>query len=383
MTAPVSAPQQYTQAMNDQARAFVLANSREMFQQVAAATLQAPLAGQVVNVPLRNVGLVKRLILKFTGTVAQGAAETQSLTKYGLANICTNINVTDLSNYQRVNTTGWHLTNLATLRRQGAYGASFLNDSPVNYGSNFLVNNCPAQITAAKNFSFYYEIPLAYSDTDLRGAIYSAVVNATWNLQFTINQNFFVATGADATLAVFQSSTAQLGTLTNLAYTVYQIYLDQLPFAGPNPILPLFDLATGYLLINTNQTALSVNQDFPVQYPNFRQILSTMFVFDNAGTLNVGSDLNYIGIQAANLVFLIKADPQTFALKLRNTIGDDFPPGSYCIETRMQPINTTAYGNMQLVLNPSVVNAGANVLMGYEMLGIINQVANASSLAGN
>ncbi|MDE2019995.1 MAG: hypothetical protein KGJ13_06655 [Patescibacteria group bacterium] len=377
------APQQYTQAMNDQARAYVLANSREMFQQVAGNSITGTIPGQVVNVPLRNVGLVKRLILKITGTVAQGAAETQSLTKYGLANICSNINVTDLSNYQRVNTTGWHLTNLATLRRQGAYGAAFLNDSPVNYGSNFSVNNCPAQITTAKNFSFYYEIPLAYSDTDLRGAIYSAVVNATWNLQFTINPNFFVASGADSTLAVFISSTAQLGTLSNVNYTVFQVYLDQLPFAGPNPILPLFDLATGYLLINTNQTALSVNQDFPVQYPNFRQILSTMFIYDNGGTLNTGSDLNYIGIQAANLVFLFKTDPATVALKTRNTIGDDLPPGSYCIETRMQPINTTAYGNMQLVLNPSTVNANANVLMGYEMLGIINQVANASSLAGN
>lgn len=380
------ASQQYTQQMNDQARAIVIANSREMFQQVAQGTIAAPLTGQngVVNVALRNVGLVKRLILKLTATVAQGAAETQTLTKYGLANFCSNINVNDLSNYQRINTSGWHLTNLATLRRQGAYGAAFLNDSPVNYGSNFAVNNAPAQVQAAKTITFYYELPLAYSDTDLRGSIYSAVVNATWNLQFTINSNFFAAAGADATLSCYQSSTAQLGALTNLTYTVYQVYLDQLPFAGPNPILPLFDLATGYLISNTNQVGLTAGQDFPIQYPNFRQILSTMFIYDNVGVLNDGSDINYIGIQAANLVFLLKADPSTIALKLRNTIGDDFPPGSYCIETRMQPINTTAYGNMQLVINPSNVGgASANILMGYEMLGIINQVANAGSLAGN
>ncbi|MDE2020895.1 MAG: hypothetical protein KGJ13_11215, partial [Patescibacteria group bacterium] len=273
MAPQANAPQQYNQQMNDQARAFVLANSREMFQQVAGAALAGTVPGQVVNVPLRNVGLVKRLVLEFTGTVAQGAAETQSLTKWGLANICSNINVTDLSNYQRINTAGWHLTALATVRRQGAYGASFLNDSPVNFGSNFLVNNCPAQITTAKTFRFFYELPLAYSDGDLRGAIYSAVVNATWNLQFTINPQFFVATGADATLGVFQSSTAQLGTLSAFSYIVYQVYLDQLPFVGNNPVLPLFDLATGYLISNTNQTALSVGQDFPIQYPNFRQVL--------------------------------------------------------------------------------------------------------------
>jgi hypothetical protein len=129
---------------------------------------------------------------------------------------------------------------------------------------------------------------------------------------------------------------------------------------------------------------LSANQDFPIQYPNFRQILSTFFVYDNVGVLNPGTDINSIGIQAANLVFLYKTDPFAVALRSRNTVGDDWPKGTYCLETRMQPINTTAYGNMQLVINPSVVtSAAANVLVGYEMLGIINQVANAGSLAGN
>jgi hypothetical protein len=374
---------------NMNARQLILATAREMFQQVAqvsVANAGNPFASgtpQPVTIQLRNVGLVKRLVVKVTATVAQGAAENQVLTQLGLANFFSNINVTDLSNYQRINTTGWHLHALASLRRQAAYGAAFLNDSPVNFGSNFAVNSSPAVITAAKNVSFYYEIPLAYSDTDLRGAIYSAVVNSTWQLQLQINPNFFVATGADATSAVYQSSTAQLGALSNVVITVYQVYLDQLPFNGPNPVLPLFDLATGYLITNTNQTALSVGQDFPIQYPNFRQILSTFFIYDNGGTLNVGSDLNYVGIQAANLVFTYKSDPQTLALRTRNTIGDDWTRGMYCLETRAQPINTTAYGNMQLVLNPSVVNANANVLMGLEMLGIINQVANAGSLAGN
>jgi len=376
----------YSAQDNMNARNMILANAREMFQQVGQVFIAAPLAGgvpQPVTVQLRNVGLVKRLIVKVTATVAQGAAENQSLTQFGLSNIFSNVNVTDLSNYQRINTTGWHLHMLATLRRQAAYGASYLNDSPVNTGSNFAVNSSPAVITAAKSISFYYELPLAYSDTDLRGSIYSAIVNSTWQVQFQINPNFFVATGADATNAVYQSSTAQLGALTNMTITIFQVYLDQLPYAGSNPILPLFDLATGYLITNTNQTALSVGQDFPIQYPNFRQILSTFFVYDNGGTLNVGTDINYIGVQAANLVFLYKSDPQTLALRTRNTIGDDWPKGTYCLETRAQPINTTAYGNMQLVINPSVVNANANVLMGLEMLGIINQVANAGSLAGN
>lgn len=380
-----AAPQQarYTQEQNNMARAFVLANSREMLQVVSTQTLTGTLPGQVVTIPLRNVGLVKRLIVEVTGTVAQTAAETQNLTQWGLANLFSNLNVTDLSNYQRINTTGWHLHAMASLRRQAPYGAAFINDQPLNMGSSFLVQNAPASVTTAKSFRWFYEVPLSYSDIDLRGAIYSAVVNATWQLQFTINPAFFVAAAGDPTLSVYQSSIATLGTLSNVTVTVHQNYLDQLPFVGQNPVLPLFDLATAYMLINTSQVGLAVGQDFPVQYPNFRQILSTMFIYDNNGVLNAGTDINSVAIQVANLTHILKVDPFVLALKTRNTIGDDWPKGSYCVETRMQPINTSAYGNMQLVVNPSSVNAPATLLTAYEMLGIINQVANAGSLAGS
>src|SRR5579859_5580082 len=120
MAAAAQGQPRYTQQQNDQARAFVLANSREMFQQVAQIVPQGTIPGQVINIPLRNVGLVKRLIVEVVGTVAQGGVETQNLTQWGLANLFSNVNVTDLSNYQRINTTGWHLHLLATLRRQGA-----------------------------------------------------------------------------------------------------------------------------------------------------------------------------------------------------------------------------------------------------------------------
>ena len=93
---PANAPA-YDQETNNRARAFVLANSREMYQQVAQVTPAAPLAGQVINIPLRNVGLVKRLIVKVTANVAQTAAESQNLTKWGLSNFFSNVNVTDLS----------------------------------------------------------------------------------------------------------------------------------------------------------------------------------------------------------------------------------------------------------------------------------------------
>lgn len=377
-TGQAGAAPSYTQQQNDAARAYVIANSREMFQQVYAGAVPAPIVGNTTAIQLRNVGMVKRLVVEVTGTVAATAGETQNITKWGLANIFSNINVTDLSNYQRINTTGWHLYTLASLRRQMAYGAAYLNDAPVSFGANMQVNDGPATVnagTGAKTFRMFFECPLAYSDVDLRGAIYSAVVNATWQLQFTINPQFFAAAGADPVNSAYQSSSAQVGTLSNVNITIYQVYLDQLPFVQGQPVLPYFDIATGYLITNTTVSSLTQNQDFPIQYPNFRQILSASFIYDNGGQQNAGTDINSIGIQAANLVFLYKTDPYTLALKVRNTIGDDPPPGSYILETRMQPINTTTYGNMQIVINPSLVNANANIQLGWEMFGIINQVA--------
>jgi hypothetical protein len=65
----------------------------------------------------------------------------------------------------------------------------------------------------------------------------------------------------------------------------------------------------------------------------------------------------------------------------RNLIGDDAPKGVYIINHRKRPVATNQYGNMQFVINPSTVNAGASLLMGYEMLAIQSQAINAGSLA--
>jgi hypothetical protein len=378
--------QQYSAAQNMQARQLIIQEAREMWQVTNTNTVAAPIIGVPQNIPLRNIGMCKRLLLEVTGTVAAaGGADTQTLTKWGLANIFSQVTVTDLANYNRIQTTGWHLYTLACLRRQLVYGGAYPNDAPVQMGSNLQVNNGPSEVnaaTGAQTFRMFFELPLAYSDTDLRGAIYSAVVNATWQVSYTINPSFFVANAADPTTAVFISNGATLGVLSNVVVKTHQIYLDQLPFAqNGQPILPYYDLATGYLIQNTNfANTLTQGQDGVFQYPNFRSILSATILYDNNGAQNPGTDINYIGIQAANLVFLLQVDPFTISLRTRNTIGDDLPPGAYCLETRVSPINTTAYGNMQIVINASNVGATTNVLVGWEMLAIINSVAGASSL---
>lgn len=383
----VSAGNNYTAGMNDAAQNAVLALGLPMIQQTGgAASFAASNAaqGQIINTVLNNVGLNTKITIEVSGFIAAAAAETLRKTQFGLANLFSNIQLTDLSNYQRVNTTGLHLSLLATLRRQWSFGAAFQNDSPVNLGSNFLVCQQPAVVAGATvvPFRMFFEVPIAYSDFDLRGAIYAGVTSATWRLQMTLNPNIVVASTADPTYACWQSDGAGVGSITNLSVVVYQHYIDQLPRdSNGAPVVPLISLAHNYLIQRTQPSGLVAAQDFPVQYANFRDFLSTFALFNNGGTLNAGTDVNYLGLQVANLSFVEKYDPFMSSLKSRNIIGDDWPKGTYCMDHRRRPINTNQYGNMQFVINASTVNSGAFLDMMYEMMALQSQAINAGSLA--
>lgn len=373
-------PQQF----NAIARDAIITRALEMEQTIYNQTIPTPNIGQVVNIPIRPVGLVKRLIVEINGTVAPGAAETQNLTKIGLANLLSQVVFTDLNNQQRIITTGWHLHFLACVRHQRAYGAAVFNDSPINIGANLAVIAAPAAIQSAtqvgQKFRMFYEIPLAYSDRDYRGAVYAGTVNAVMNLQLTVNPNFFLASGTDQTLGVYQSSSAQLGALTGVTIAVNQVYMDQLPMTKNGPVLPAQDLSTVYALNNTSLTGMTVGQDFPVNYANQRNFMSTFAIYDNVG-LNPGSDVTSWALQAANFTNIFKVDPFRVALKTREIIRDDFPPGVYYFDHRKKALNTIQYGNLQLVLNPSsVTSAASQLLMGFEAFAQVAVLTQASSL---
>lgn len=370
-------------------RSIVLANSVNMWLPIFQQTFVGG-PGTIINIPLRNVGLVKRLVVEIQNfTVTQGAAETQTRTKWGPANFFSSIVLTDLNNQTRINTTGWHLHTLATAKRQWAFGSAYTNDSPVAIGSNYPVMNAPASFTTVQSGKMFFEIPVSYGDLDLRGAIYANVVNATFNLQLTVNPGFFATTTGDPTLAVYQSSTAQLGVLNTFTIIVHQNFLDQLPVTAKGPILPALDIGTAYLLNNTTVTGIVANQDNPIPYANFRDFMSTTIIYDNFGyvTAPFGSDMNYFTVQSANYTNILKYDPFMSSLLTREIISDDLPAQngmtSYYFDHRAKPISTINYGNMQLIFNPAnVQGAATQMLVGFESLAFINQITNAGSLYG-
>jgi hypothetical protein len=373
---------QYTQQTNDNAQAVVLALAQPMQQPLAPITFPGNNAaqGHTSVVVMNNVGLNTKILVEITGTIAQAAAETLTRTPLGMANFFSNITLTDLNNVQRINTTGWHMWLVGTARNKAAIGSAFVNDAPIQLASNYLVQNAPATVTTATPFRIFYEVPIAYHDYDLRGAIYAGVTSAQWRLQLTVNPNLIVAnTATDSTQAAYKSSTADLGILSNVTIQVYQCYLDQLPRSNGVPVLPAMSLSYNYLLINTTNLMGATGFDTAIFYPNFRTFLSTVIQFNNAGALNLGTDVNYIAVQVANMTYLRKLDPFYVQFQTRNILLDDFPPGHYYLDHRNKPIDTNQFGNTSLVVNPSLVNSGASLNLGYEMLAIQSQAINAGS----
>lgn len=382
--------QQAVAAANYAARQGILANAYPYLQQVYQNTFQ-PANQPTFSVQPYYVGLIKGFLIRMTALITNPNAGSSllTLTPLGPANLVQNFTFIDLQNYQRINTTGWHIAMLNSLRQGAPFLSSGPTDSPMGFGSNWTVIKAPTTIaanTSATIFMYYY-IPVSYSDSDLSGAIYANVVNATMQLQITLANaaQAVVSSTSDPTLAIYQGAGAVAGvTLTNVTIQVYQSYLDQLPTTQQGAvILPNLDLNTMYELKNTSIPSLLAGQDFYISYTNFRHFLSTIVIYNNQ--LNgvyptAGTDINYWSLRSSNTTDLRKADPYTWESFVRRKLLTDTPVPVYITETREKPVYTTQSGNMALVLNPSLVNTNAFVLVGWEMLGNINNVNTAASL---
>lgn len=371
---------------NMQVRGAILQNGVPQFNQIYSRSVD-PVAENVLNIPIRNVGLIRGFLVKVSGTIrSTHATGTLARTEFGMANVLSRIAFTDLSNTVRIQTSGWHLAFVNSAKQPLVFGGAYSPNVPINYGSNFDVQTGPATVAANNTdaaVQFYYYVPLSYSKNDLRGAMFAGVVNATAQLQLTINPNPVSASG-DATLAIYKGVASGTGGWKSgalVTVTVWQDYIDQLPTdrAG-NVILPPIDMNTIYELKDTALSGLVVGQDYGIAYANYRAFVSTVAVFNNGGTLAAGTDINYWAMRAANTTELFKYGPEEAALFARSTFMADLPLGTYYFDHRERNISTIQFGNMELTINPSLVNANAAVLVGFESFAQISQVQYAGSL---
>lgn len=361
------------------ARQIVLANSVKMITNIYSGEVDVA-NNAVLNIQPRNVGLTLGFIVIVEAGVTNGATDAATRSQFGSANLVKQLTYTDLNNVNRIQTTGYHLAMLNSARQGFVFGGAYAPNVPMNYGSNWNVVSGPASIAAlaTANLKYTYFVPLAYSATDLRGACYTNVVNATQNLQIVLQDTPFIGTG-DQLSAVYTGN-ANGDYTGNVKVTVYQIYRDQIPFQNGVPVLPLMDLNLVYDIKNTVASGMAQNQDFPFAYPNMRQFLSTFAIYDNGGAYNYGTDINYWSLESANSTLLFKIDPDTAALFARQTFMADLPGGTYYFDSRDKPIDTITFGNMTLNLNAKTVGANSALIVLTEAFQQVNQIPYASSL---
>lgn len=378
-----SSPAQQSMQDNLAARALILQTGVDRIQSIYANAIN-PANQTVVNIPPQNVGLIRGFLIKVEGVISNtnvgtsGVALTRS--SFGTANLLSAIQFTDLNNQVRHNTTGWHMNLINSVKSPCVFGGAYTPNVPVGYGSNYDVMTGASTIAANTTTAvqMYYYIPLAYTKTDLRGAMWAGVVNAVAQLQLTINPTPVIASG-DPQSAVYTGNTG--GWSGNVTLTVWQDYIDQIPrMQDGTPLLPARDMQTLYQLENTALTGLVANQQFGIPYANFREFYSTIVRYDNNGVFNAGTDITSFALQTANSSNIWQYGPEEAALLARGAFLADPPVGTYYFDSRVKPINSQQFGNTQLTVVPSAVTAGASMLVGWEYMAQASQVVYASSL---
>lgn len=388
-------------AQNLNNRALVLAQSVNMIQPLPSQTI-FPANQPTIQFTPNFVGLIKRFYIEITATISNTGSTTVTLTPWGLANLISNIVYTDPQNNQRHNTLGLHLAVLSCAKRNRPFATALNVNTPYTTGganniasmfntpaASWPVFQAPLTIASGSTGTLraVFELPLAYSDNDLRGSVYSNLVNATQNFQITINTNPITANPADPTYAIYSGAAGSAGSITSCTITPYQEYLYQLPTAPDGtPILPGIDISTLYQLKNSPQAAITANQNFNVSYANFNSFVSTIAIFNSTGTnagLLYGTDVNYWQLTAANLTPIWKKDPLLVTQDSRERTLQDMPAGAYYFDSRLAPILTNQFGNVQLTLNPSAGGANATLQILWEYFASLNTAGSGGSLASS
>lgn len=388
----------------------ILSSSVDRVQAVAS-TQVFPAVNPTLLVQPINVGLIKRFTITLLGHIANTGTVDINLTDFGLANIFGQggVQYTDLNNYLRVNTSGAHLSMLASAKRRRSYGATYddnvigpaaapnqnnrskmLNVSPAEWG----VFHAPNTITAGTSgqFAAVFELPLAYTDDDLRGSIWANVLNAVQQLTLTFNPQAVTADPNDNTFAVYSGAAGAAGSITDCQVTVFQEYLDQLPKAqgpqGMTTILPALSLSTVYELKSTVFKNIPPNQEFFIPYANQRSFVSTFVTFNNDGAADgrkLGGDVTYWALLSANATYIWKFGPSVATLKSREHLMSDLPAGTYYFPSRRHNIASLQFGNLQLTINatdafyPVTPSSYINVM--WESFALQNTLASGASLA--
>jgi hypothetical protein len=317
--------------------------------------------GSQLRIPLDRMGVVTGVTLRIVVPINVTAAATASpFAPYNFGNLVT---YTDFAGLQRVQTNGFQLHALSSFKGHRLPG------NAVNYsnlpGSEIAINTDITHVptaVGADNLIFFLYVPLAYDPTsDLRGGVLAQSIYGEHYI--TINTpNALV--GSDK--LVFPYSAGTVVTTGNATVQAFMHYI--MPQQGVQN-LPMIDLSTIYAIEGNYNDASNINAGQPkyINWPNNRAILSAMHIFNNGG----GGILNETDVTAITLLGnsntnIKELTPDILRYQMRYQLGTDLPSGVYYMPSRMQPITTQLYGNVQTKFDIATANAGAYFLSQYE-----------------
>jgi hypothetical protein len=332
---------------NMNARNNLLATGVRMVKPMQAVT---GAVGSQMMIPLDRSGILTAVELHVSLDVTVSA----TLTASGVApyNLLRSVKYTDFAGVDRTLVSGPILYALDCVRNQTLYG-----NAPTGFRDTTLsLLNTPVE---TGTLEFIVRIPVAYSETDLTGAV---LAQTAVGQHYVTIQLAPALVGSDPWLYPYTAGTETAG--NNVSVTAYMEYIQPQGLLG----LPVLDLSTIYGVEGNYTTSdnLSSGQDKYLNYPNMRSVLSAIFAYDNAA-LNPGTDISRIRVVANSNVQIMDGTPEYYLNKVRNALKGDLPAGLYYLGSRMNPINTTLYGNVQLAFTPSDVQSGAYVPYAFEV----------------
>lgn len=320
--------------------------------------------GGTTRIKIFNVGITTKMVLDVQISIDIGTVTATASPKAPF-NLINRIKLTDYDGTDRINCSGYQMWVCQSVREKTPYG--YNNESQTQV---LAIPNVPTAVGGAQILRFVIELPLAYDqDSDLRGslltqtAVGEAYVNLDWNTLLYQNANADAVYNGAGTTTVIQTAA------TLITVNVFQEYLLPQQVNGGVPIPPL-DLMTVYELAGAVKSSdnIGVNQEKLFNYPNVRSVIGAYFNYVNNGIMNPATtDIAKFRLIANGNNVLREYNPvdKLFDQRVYMLCHGDLRNGTYFEITRMRPIETALFGNIQYGITP-LTAAGGN--MYFEMM---------------
>ncbi len=356
-----SQSQQMTAAENAAARNALLTTGVHEYIKVGTFGPFSP--GQTARMKLINIGVLTEVIARITATVdnsGTAAATPGPTAPYSLIETATFF---DYDNTPRVRATGPQLYMRSSVQQGALYDVAY-GATPEGGNVSSLVQVPTAVGTGT--LSFDITIPVAiHPESDLTGAILAQTVAGEQFVQMSFPSTIV---GSAANNLYTAGTVAVSNIYVELVQRVIQ---PQLQAGAKSLVLPQLDLLTVYELNGGQITTsnLSVGQEKLIDYPNNRTVLGVYWSYLNGGSFNSNaSDLSKVRQIANGSQPLRDLDPQILLHEMRRTLKGDVFPAHYFMLSRLVPIYTQLYGNVQLGVTPSSVGSGSQIDFSFESL---------------